>query len=74
MIELDLLNMIPRSKFSRLSSLRQLTASTVNLFEYKKLRGWWPVAKQQGGKKVLAVCYITFLPSPTENVYTPTTL
>ena len=53
MMELDLLNMIPRAKFSRLSSLRQLTAPKVNLFEYKKLRGWWPVAKKQGDNEVL---------------------
>ena len=61
MIELDLLNMIPHAKFSRLSTLRQLNASKVNLFEHKKLRGWWPVAKQLDGQHVLAVCCISCL-------------
>ena len=62
MIELDLLNMIPRTKFSRLSSRRQLTAPKVNLFEYKKLRGWWPVVKKQDNDEVLlTVCCSCFL-------------
>ena len=75
--------MIPRSKYSRLSSLRQLRAPTINLFDYKKLRGWWPVTKQQDDRNVLAVrmlqklslihkflwfcTYVLILPSSIEN-------
>ncbi|KAM9809263.1 myoferlin isoform 1-T1 [Syngnathus typhle] len=63
-IELDLLNLIPPAKTPEKCSLKMLPGmigsnsskkSVYNsLFSQKSVRGWWPCAIEQNGKKVLA--------------------
>ncbi|XP_034538293.1 myoferlin [Notolabrus celidotus] len=62
-VELDLLNLIPPAKSPEKCSLKMLPGMTGSvtskkpqpnsLFSQKSVRGWWPCAIEQDGKKVL---------------------
>ncbi|XP_034158677.2 myoferlin [Pangasianodon hypophthalmus] len=58
-VELDLINLIPPTKTSEKCSLDMLIQETnksippKSLFAQKCVRGWWPCAMEEDGKKVL---------------------
>ncbi|KAA0718022.1 Myoferlin Fer-1-like protein 3 [Triplophysa tibetana] len=58
-VELDLLHLIPPSKTPEKCNLSMLTQTgkslpPTSLFSQKSVRGWWPCAMEQDGKKTLA--------------------
>jgi len=59
-VELDMLHLIPPAKTPEKCSLSMLTQTGKNLtptslFSQKSVRGWWPCAMEENGKKILAV-------------------
>uniref|UniRef100_A0A671LWU1 Myoferlin-like n=1 Tax=Sinocyclocheilus anshuiensis TaxID=1608454 RepID=A0A671LWU1_9TELE len=59
-VELDMLHLIPPAKTPEKCSLSMLTQTGKNLtptslFSQKSVRGWWPCAMEEDGKKILAV-------------------
>lgn len=60
-MELDLINLIPPTKTPEKCSLDMLIQQTnksiapKSLFAQKCVRGWWPCAMEEDGKKVLTV-------------------
>uniref|UniRef100_A0A671PQ71 Myoferlin-like n=1 Tax=Sinocyclocheilus anshuiensis TaxID=1608454 RepID=A0A671PQ71_9TELE len=58
-VELDMLHLIPPAKTPEKCSLSMLTQTGKNLtptslFSQKSVRGWWPCAMEEDGKKILA--------------------
>ncbi|TRY56790.1 hypothetical protein DNTS_035606 [Danionella cerebrum] len=58
-VEMDLLHLIPPAKTPEKCSLSMLTHPGKNmmpasLFSQKSVRGWWPCAMEEDGKKILA--------------------
>ncbi|XP_065152682.1 myoferlin [Paramisgurnus dabryanus] len=58
-VELDLLHLIPPAKTPEKCSLNMLSQTVkglppTSLFSQKSVRGWWPCAMEQDGKKILA--------------------
>ncbi|XP_051503504.1 myoferlin isoform X2 [Myxocyprinus asiaticus] len=58
-VELDLLHLIPPAKTPEKCSLSMLTQTGkslphTSLFAQKSVRGWWPCAMEENGKKILA--------------------